>query len=244
MAARHVTCTLCTIELRVVFPRMTLIQRFKFYMLHASSLWPRLFWVLPNTIPMVFYRKWESKKWRVLLESWQRKTKNNLSCMVTLMLKRKRLKHMGRRQARRNLQRRNARGHWILAVQKTIWSRLNCFSTSLSFKPGLFSCKQTFCFLFHTMFAIMVQFIHETVLWTTMHVFYDQSYSCFWVVFEMALCLKKFPSIKLGTQSHRNRVSRERRASHGSASHASLFWGRNHNIVRIDKVHGRTNNMI
>ena len=116
--------------------------------------------------------------------------------MVTLMLKRKRLKHMGRRQARRNLQRRNARGHWILAVQKTIWSRLNCFSTSLSFKPGLFCCKQTF-FLFHTMFAIMVQFIHETVLWTTMHVFYDQSYSCFWVVCEMALHLKKFPSIKL-----------------------------------------------
>lgn len=148
MAARHVTCTLCTIELRVVFPRMTLIPRFKFYMLHASSLWLRLFWVLPNTIPMVFYRKWESKKWRVLLESWRRKNKNNFSCMVTLMLKRKRLKHMGRRQARRNLQRRNARGHWILAVQKTIWSRLNCFSTSLSFKPGLFCCKQTFFFCF------------------------------------------------------------------------------------------------
>ena len=149
MAARHVTCTLCTIELRVVFPRMTLIQRFKFYMLHASSLWLRLFWVLPNTIPMVFYRKWESKKWRVLLESWRRKNKNNFSCMVTLMLKRKRLKHMGRRQARRNLQRRNARGHWILAVQKTIWSRLNCFSTSLSFKPGLFCCKQTFFSVSH-----------------------------------------------------------------------------------------------
>ena len=79
-------------------------------------------------------------------------------------VKEKRLKHMAHRQARRNLQRRNTRGHWILAVQKTIWSRLNCFSTSLSFKPGLFSCKQTFCFLFHTMFAIMVQFIHETVL--------------------------------------------------------------------------------
>ena len=55
----------------------------------------------------------------------------------------------------------------------------------------------------------------------------------------MALHLKKFPSIKLGTQSHRNRVSRERRASHGRASHASLFSGRNHNIFRIDKVHVR-----
>ena len=116
--------------------------------------------------------------------------------MVTLVLKRKRLKHMGHRQARRNLQRRKARGHWILAVQKTIRSRLKCFSTSLSFKPGLFVANKHF-FLFHTMFAIMVQFIHETVLWTTMHVFYDQSYSCFWVVCEMALHLKKFPSIKL-----------------------------------------------
>ena len=77
------------------------------------------------------------------------KDQEQLKLYGYIMLKRKRLKHMGRRQARRNLQRRNARGHWILAVQKTIWSRLNCFSTSLSFKPGLFCCKQTFFSVSH-----------------------------------------------------------------------------------------------
>ena len=39
------------------------------------------------------------------------KEQEQLQLYVTLMLKRKRLKHMGRRQARSNLQRRNARGH-------------------------------------------------------------------------------------------------------------------------------------